>query len=242
MNRAGRAAILLCLGGAMLRLVANGGFGWFVQQRMRIPLAIAAVALVALGAVEAIAGLREERRDPDARGRWRGPAVGWLLLAPLLVLVAVAPTGLGAAAADRIDAVTPAETTVDFAPLDNTAGPVDLRIFDFLDRALWDDERSLEGTVVRLEGLVVNDESVPDGFRLTRFLVTCCAADGVPVQVVVHGTGQPLPDDTWVAVELVWRPPTVPYQDQEGDWAVEADAVRVTVIPDPPNDAYESPF
>ena len=40
-----------------------------------------------------------------------------------------------------------------FEPLETGNGPVEMRVFDFLDRALWDDERSLEGVPVRLEGL-----------------------------------------------------------------------------------------
>ena len=161
---------------------------------------------------------------------------------PLLVLILVAPTGLGAAAADRVEAYQPVETENEFEPLDDSAGPVELRVFDFLDRAAWDPERSLEGTTVRLEGLVVNDPDVPDGFKLTRFLVSCCAADGIPLQVVLHGTPR-LDNDTWVIADVVWRPPEVPYIEAAGDFVVEADAVAIQVVGDEvPKDPYESPY
>ena len=47
MNRIGRAAVMLALGGITTRLLLNGGFGWFVQQRMRLPLWGAAIVLLA---------------------------------------------------------------------------------------------------------------------------------------------------------------------------------------------------
>lgn len=242
MNRVGRAGLMLAVGAIMARLIWSGGFGWFVQQRMRLPLIAATVVLLVFGLYEAFAASRAAEDDPASATRSVGPAVGWLLVLPLLVLLSVAPTGLGAAAADRVDAYTPTEKADQYAPLDTSDGPVEMRIFDFLDRAIWDESGSLEGTTVRLEGLVVNDPEVPDGFKLTRFMVSCCAADGIPLQVIVHETGAPLADDTWVVADVVWRPPSLPYQDQEFPWNVEADIVSLTVVPNAPNDPYESPY
>lgn len=226
----------------MGRLLWSGGFGWFVQQRMRLPLLGAAIVLVIFGAYEVISAAREEDKDPESSRRSAGPGVGWLLLLPLVVLISVAPTGLGAAAADRVDAYTPTETTEQFDPLDTSNGPPEMRVFDFLERAAWDEERSLEDEVVRLEGLVVNDPDIPDGFKLTRFMVSCCAADGIPLQVTLHDTGASLEDETWVIADVIWRPPTIPYQEQGPDSVVEADAVSITIVPDAPNDPYESPY
>lgn len=241
MNRIGRAAILLGLGAMTARLLSTGGFGWFVQQRMRLPLLAATIVLLVFGAYETVSGNREERDDPAAVERPAGPVVGWLLLLPLLVLLAVAPTSLGAAAADRVEAFTPTEPLSPFEPLDTSSGTVELRVYDFLDRAHRDEARSLEGVTVRLEGLVVNDPSIPDGFKLTRFMVSCCAADGIPLQVAVRNAGPPLADDTWVIADVVWRPPDVPYREMSVP-VVEADAVSVTVAPTTPDDPYESPY
>ncbi|MEO1065655.1 MAG: hypothetical protein AAFZ07_29950, partial [Actinomycetota bacterium] len=141
--------------------------------------------------------------------------------------MSVAPTGLGAAAADRVDAYTPTESTKSFPPLPDTGEPVEMRVFDFLDRAIWDGEGSLVDRPIRLEGLVVNDPDIVDGFKLTRFMVSCCAADGIPLQVTVHTDGQPLANDTWVVADVVWRPPTTPYF--EADLIVGADGFRSTL-------------
>lgn len=255
MSRLGRAGILLFVGVLTARLVLSGGFGWFVQQRMQIPLAIAAAILLVFGAYELFSWTREDQataEGEDDHGHDQelheghdhraGPAVGWLLALPLLVLISVAPTALGALAASRVDAYVPTETGRRFDPLPS-GDVVPLRVIEFLDRAAWDPDRSLEGRTIMLEGLVVNDESVPTGFKLTRFMVSCCAADGIPLQVSVHDTGQPLEDDTWVEVELVWRAPDAPYQSQEGVWVIEADALSVNpVIGGIPKDPYESPY
>ena len=243
MTRVGRAAVLLFLGGVVGRLLWSGGFGRFVQQRMRWPLIIATVVLLVFGVYELIDGIREEERNPDAVKQSRGPRVGWLMVLPLLVLVSVAPKALGAAAADRVDAYVPAEATADtFPDLDTSNGPAPLSVYEFLDRAVWDEEESLEGVPIRLEGLVVNDASKGDGFLLTRFLVSCCAADGVPMQVMVRGASRPYPDDTWVIAEVVWNKPDVPYRETDTEWVIEADAISVTEVPNAPNDPYESPY
>lgn len=245
MNRLGRATAMLAIGIVLTRLLWNGGFGWFVQQHMRWPLIGAAVVLCGFGLYEVVGEALDDRRDPAARARSQrsvGPGIGWLLALPILVLILVAPTGLGAAAADRVDAYQPVETTAEFEPIDDSDGPVEMRVFEFLDRAAWDPNRSLEGTVVRLEGLVVNDADVPDGFRLTKFMVSCCAADGIPLQVVLHGT-QPLPNDTWVVADVVWRVPDIPYAEATGDFVVEADAIGVQVLgTEVPKSPYESPY
>ncbi len=238
MSRVGRASLLLFIGALIARLIVDGGFGWFVQQRMRLPLAGAATVLVIFGAYEGYRSIREGAEGP----RSAGPTIGWLLALPLLVLISVAPTALGAAAAGRVDAYIPSDGTSQYEPLPETDEPVEMRVFEFLDRAAWDTERHLEGRVVRLEGLVVNDPDVADGFKLTRFMVSCCAADGIPLQVTVRGTGAELADDTWVVADVIWRPPEIPYEETEGIWIIEADAVLISPIVGAPKDPYESPY
>ncbi len=243
MNRLGRAVVVLCLGLITARLLLNGGFGWFVQQRMQIPLMLAAGVLLAIGAIEAINASREEGRDPESMNRSAGPGVGWLLMLPIFVLIAVAPTALGAAAADRVDAFTPVDTGDRFEPIDTSQGPPDMRVSEFLDRAHWDDEKSLSDIVIRLEGLVVNDSETPDGFKLTRFMVSCCAADGIPIQVLLRDVGASFDNDTWVIADVVWREPEIPYHQMTGPRIVEADVVSITAVDGGiPKDPYESPY
>ena len=243
MTRLGRAAMMLFIAITMSRLLWTGAFGFFIQQRMRIPLILAVIGLFGLGIYEAVRALKEEKSDPESVTRATAPRVGWMTVLPLMVLVSVAPTGLGAAAAERVEAFTPVEASSNFEPLDTSVQPVPMRVFDFVDRAFWDPDRSTEGVTVQLEGLVVNSETVPDGFLLTRFLVSCCAADGVPIQVAVRGVDTVYPDDTWVVADVVLRPPPAPFNELPLDMrTVQADVVSITVNPNTPSDAYESPY
>lgn len=242
MNRNGRAALLLALGAVALRLVITGDISWFVQQHMRLPVLAAGLVLLALGLVDLIGAYRAGRTDPAEVRRSRGPAVGWLLCLPLVVLVAVAPTGLGASAADRVDPIVPADAGQRFEPLISTDGPAETTMYDFVQRALLDDGATLEGVPVRLTGIVVHSEHAPDGFLLTRFLVSCCAADGIPIQVRVRDAPTDLAEDTWVSVTGVWRPPPGGVYDMTTPPVlVELDPVTIDRLDDPPDDPYESP-
>lgn len=238
MNRLGRAALMMFAGAMAVRLAATGDFGNFVQQRMRWPLLLAGALIAALGFVEAVSADAYQRHDPTSRRRLAAPRVGWLLAAPVLVLVSVAPTQLGSEAVGRVDAYQSTARNA-FEPL--TGDVVDLTLLEFIDRAVWDDDASLRNRRVRLRGFVVNDERAADGFVLTRFVVACCAADALPAQVAVRGLDRPLDDDTWVDVVLTWRPPAEPY-DLRGEWIVEADAVTVDLLDEAPDAPYETPY
>jgi uncharacterized repeat protein (TIGR03943 family) len=232
---AGRAALLLLLGGVLVRLLWSGSYALFVQTRMFLPLVFAAVVLLALGVHQALTV--DSARDGGRRRA--GPAVGWLLMLPVLVLVAVDPGGLGAEAA-RQRAPLAALPPTGVYPLLPPTDPLPLRVVDFQDRARNDLERSLDGRRVELEGLVVNDDTVEDGFLLTRFVVSCCAADGIPVQVEVRGAPEALPDDTWVRVVGTWRPGGEP--ERPDGRPVRLDVESVVVEGEPPLSAYESPY
>jgi hypothetical protein len=110
---------------------------------------------------------------------------------------------------------------------------------------VWDADQSLAGRHVVLRGFVVADDRVPDGFALTRFVVACCAADALPVQVAVSDIAgrleTPLENDTWVDAVVVWQPPDEPY-DLSSSWIVEAELVGVDILPGPPDAPYESPY
>ncbi|MEL6892260.1 MAG: TIGR03943 family protein [Actinomycetota bacterium] len=237
MNEGGRGALTLTVGMMVARMTMTGSFGDFVQQRMRWPLVIAAVLLIALGAIDLLRWIR----TTDEENRRAAPAVGLLMVIPTLIFVAVAPTALGAAAADRVESYEPPPPDNDTWSLPDD-DPLEMRMVDFVNHALYDEDGRLEGRSVVLEGIVVNDPEVPDGFVLVRFLVSCCAADGIPLKIALRESPESFDDDTWVRAVVTWVPPEVPYNDPEASKYIEAVVEFVEIIDDPPDSPYESPY
>lgn len=125
-----------------------------------------------------------------------------LLLIPVVAVAALPPGTLGAYAASRRSSFVGAgfETSAqDLATGDLTlidlAGATRTRAGM---RAL--SERA--GSEVRLTGFVVKDRGMPvDEFLLTRFIVSCCAADALSVQIRVVGAPPgKFEEDAWVEV------------------------------------------
>lgn len=82
-----------------------------------------------------------------------------------------------------------------------------MTVSEFVGRALFDEHASLRGVRVRLVGFVAAGHArAPGSFVLVRFAMFCCAADAVPMRVLVLGAGAAPAPDSWVEVVGVWRP------------------------------------
>ena len=243
MNRRSRAFMAMMLGGVTVRLVLTNKFGWFVHQRMRYPLLVAGAALVLIGLYDAVHDTTkskegdEHEHEHEHEHNGIGNRVGWLLMAPLLVLVGVSPSALGADAAGRFATYDPGEATGQAEELP-ASGTVELSLYEFRNYAFATDQ--LRDRTVELTGFVVNDQSdVADGFVLTRFLIGCCAADAFRLEVQVHGVAQTWADDTWVKVTGTWIEPVGGSYPEGVDLLLEVQAIEVIEVatPDAP---YES--
>jgi uncharacterized repeat protein (TIGR03943 family) len=217
-----QGGLLSALGAMGVRLVLSRQFLRFVRPGMKLPLLGASVLLVVLGVTTLIRAWRSPRvghhdvADDHAghsHAEGQGPGVGWLLALPLAVLLLVEPTSLGAYAANRQAVKTTRlsqSVGVVFDPLPaKEDGRVTLSLTEFSERGLYDSKESLKGQPVRLIGFVNHDKAAPGGFFLTRFKISCCAADAYPVQVVLAGDAGQWPDDTWLTIDGVWKPTEV---------------------------------
>jgi uncharacterized membrane protein YcgQ (UPF0703/DUF1980 family) len=74
-------------------------------------------------------------------------------------------------------------------------------------RALYDKDRTLAGSRVRLLGFAAPAEG--GGYLLTRFNLFCCAADGQAYQLKVRGDQARRQPDQWLVVEGRWLPQRV---------------------------------
>jgi len=249
----------------------------FLRPSMRPWLLLAGVVLLVLAAVTGWATWRDHRDGTDGDGDdddvgeavaeavadaadagaaatgadhhpHRPSKIGWLLLAPVVVAVALDPLPLGAASASRAGSINRA-----------TVGPFDLGAYlrtaslagqapplsqgHFMAAAGDPAQRDLlAATPVRLTGFVAST-SGPGRFQLSRLVIGCCAGDAVPILVDVHADGLAVPPvDTWVEVEGRFDPAATDRAAAEQQRAVPPviDATAVRTV-DAPTEPYEYP-
>ncbi|AUG81181.1 hypothetical protein CFP65_6530 [Kitasatospora sp. MMS16-BH015] len=225
-----QASILLLVGGAVLRVsLFSELYLRYVKAGLRPVLIASGLLLVALGLLAAV----RDRGGPAAHDHHEGeghrhgaagPRSAWLLIAPAVMLLLFAPPALGSYTVARDGSGAVAKRT-SFPPLPAT-GPLTLTLSDYGSRAVWDANASLRGRTVRLTGFVTPKEGAD--WRLSRLIVTCCAADAKVVGVAVHGAPAPAAD-SWVTVTGSWH---------QGSALPTLDAATVTAIATP-KDQYQ---
>ena len=229
-----RSVLLLALGATAVWLWRSGEALNYVRPGLA-PLVLAAgVVLGALGLLPPLGLLGARAAGPAGGHRHRAP-VGWLLLVPVLVVLVVQPAAIGSYAASS-RSVVPGGGDGDFPPLAAPVrGAVPMPMAEFVTRAVRDPGQSLAGVRVRLTGFVAPAEAGDHGWRLTRFVIFCCAADAEALQAVVHGDAAPRARDQWLQVEGTWQPRPAAVDDPNPQPPVlDADAVRPIAPPRPP--------
>ncbi|MDX6256531.1 MAG: hypothetical protein QOJ11_2865 [Frankiales bacterium] len=207
MNRRTESLLLAAMGVAALVLSLNGDALAFIRPTLVPYLFASGVVLLLLAIAPAVrrrvapdAELEaEEQTEHDHQHSRRAP---WLVMAPLLVLLVVAPGPLGASAASTAQrAVTPQGGA--YPPVGaKVDGAVPMTLAEYTSRAVDDDAHSLTGVPVRLVGFVAKAKD-GNGFLLSRFTIFCCAADAEIEQIRILGASSPAPN-TWVAVTGTW--------------------------------------
>ena len=244
MRRDTQNVLLVLLGGALIKISATDlylrfvkpGNKWYLLTAGAVILLLAAVSLVrdAWQARSSARQLGPPGSDHNHGHKHGEPHSPWLLMLPVLAIFLVAPPALGADSVQRSSAgnsvTTTASTSDDFPPLPQGGAP-ELRLSDFVARAVWDRSGSLAGRDVTLTGFVVHRDGAAE---LARLVITCCAADARPM--VVRLTGAPdLPSGSWLRLRARLLPGS----------ATAADGYRPSVqvlgaepIPEPA-EAYE---
>ena len=198
MRRDAQAVVLLLLGGALLRLAVTGDYLDYVKPSALWLIVPAGLALIVVAAVT----VRDvwKGRPEDGHG---DPKVAWLLLAPVVGMLLVAPNALGSYDAERSGTAVGSEESRSVYPeLPDDADPVPLTLLDYAARAVFDQGRTLEGRSVQLSGFVLYDGDEP---QLARMVVSCCAADARPVKIGLEGDlPADLEPDQWVEVVGVY--------------------------------------
>ncbi|QVQ54584.1 TIGR03943 family protein [Spiractinospora alimapuensis] len=224
-------------------LVLLGGGLVFAELR-----AARAEDRAALGAVPAggatPAGHDHDPEGDDGHGHSHdhAPRSAWLLLLPVVVVFVVAPPALGSYSVSTTagGGAPPEAEESGYAGVsdlpDDANTPHEMSVQEFVMHAWMDEDRELEGQLVRLTGFAVPPEGddVGEGWYLARLQMACCAADAIVNKVLI--TNEPEPDpDTWFTVEGYWNPP----DGELSDVSVHQFEVETIEDVDSPPDPYE---
>lgn len=207
--------MLVILGVTVAWLWRSGAALNYIRPSLVPYLVVSAAILVMLGLLPSLGLLRRRLALPhdESTGQGHpGARVGALLLAPVLVVVLIQPAALGSYAVSGRSGVPGPSDSV-FAPLaPPVRGAVPMTMLEFFTRALYDRGQSLAEVRVRLVGFVAPGAG-DQGYRLTRFVISCCAADAAALQVVIRGDQRQWRRDQWLEVEGRWLRRPLPAVD-----------------------------
>ena len=190
------------------------GLFWFLMLTDRVSLYLSprtawvvpvGAAILSMAVLGRVLSLRVEETRPIARRDALGAA---LIVFPVVALLALPPASLGAFAVSR-------RSTLVGAGFSGSTGDISEGELSLLDvasglrsREAMDVLVARAGEKVDFTGFVALESGAPaDQFQLTRFLISCCAADALSVQVRVAGAppGQ-FKNDEWVRVTGTFLP------------------------------------
>jgi uncharacterized repeat protein (TIGR03943 family) len=236
MRRETQHMLLLILGGALIQIAANDVYLRYIRPGHRWLLVGAGAAAVVLASVALVRDSRAGARGDCSHGHGHGygPAerhMPWLLLVPVLVIALATPPALGADSVDRSGAGNTLDAEYLLPPLPSSGTP-ELTVAEFVQRAVWDSGRSLDGREVTLTGFAVRRGAAVDLARLT---IMCCAADARANRVHLVGDIGDVPADTWLRVNGTLQPGTATAASRY----VPAVTVRAVEIIPAPSDPYE---
>ena len=200
-------------------LEVSGRWALYLGARTKWVVPAGAVVLT-VAAIGRTLTLRSPKADPIGRAQAWGLAV---VLLPVISVVALPPATLGSFSASRRSVsagfVSGSGEITGEISLVEVAG------------SLWSEEArqaliERAGSRVEFTGIVTRRDGTPaDEFVLTRFIVSCCAADALSVQVrVVNAPPGRFEEDEWVRVTGSIYPLGT---------EVVVDASRVQAIPRP---------
>ncbi len=116
-----------------------------------------------------------EQREADGHRHRGASRAAWLVLAPVVAILVVAPPALGAYSAKRLP-VSAIKVPSRHVPALTGTDLVRMSLLDYYSRAAFDDGRTLVGRRVALTGFVLRVE--PGGFQLARLMIEIGGRDG----------------------------------------------------------------
>ena len=197
-KRLAAAAVLGAWAGVFWFLLLGDRTALYLSSRTAwvVPVGAAILTLAFAGRLLSLRASHAESFTPlEAAGYF-------ILVLPVIVVLVLPPTALTSFAASRRSNISGAG----FVTSGGDVSTGDLSLFDLAGAMRTDEGRAAlakrAGDEVSFIGFVARDEGAPaDEFTLTRFVVSCCVADALSVQVRVAGAppGE-FDNDQWVRV------------------------------------------
>lgn len=199
MNHTLKALLLIGMGLFLYSRYWLGTLSFYINTRFAWFTVFAAAGLVIVG----LSYLYYQEGHQHGRLTWAG--IG-LIIAPILLGLIIPPRPLGAAAMsnreinlETITSVTPPESTTLIQRPSHTYNILDwlLAFRSTSDPSTFAEQRA------KVVGFVYRDERFQeDTFMVSRFIISCCAADATPLGLVVQSPqATSFLDDQWVEVD-----------------------------------------
>jgi uncharacterized repeat protein (TIGR03943 family) len=217
---------------------ASGQLTYYINQRF-IPLTIFGIIFLAVLAQTMFTELKRSRQNADAEHdeHDHAPASAnlWFMLVPLLigVLIPARPLDSSAFATKGFNTNSPLVSADSSALLFETASE-ERNVLDWIKLFNFETDLSqFEGQKASVIGFVYFDESLnKNQFFISRFVVSCCAADGFAIAMVGEWPqASTLKKDSWVLVKGSVR--SITLNDQVVPLLV-AESVQAVPVPEQP--------
>jgi uncharacterized repeat protein (TIGR03943 family) len=244
--RSFQALLLLGLFLFLMGKVINNQLLWYINQRFVILAQIGTVFLAILGqrlfTQVQLERARQQAEDQEYEHHHdhdhdHAPAAAnlWIMLIPLLigVLIPAKPLDSSAVSAKGITTSSALVSSQSSAQLFETESE-QRNVLDWVKIFYFEkDLNPFIGQQASVVGFVYRDESLPKGqFIVSRFILSCCAADGYAVGMIVDSPeANSLEPDTWVKVS---GPVDVVSFQGNPSPLIHAETIEVVPQPDQP--------
>lgn len=213
MIRSFQGLLLLGLSIFFAAKAANGQLTWYINARF-VPLTIFGIAFLAVLAQTVFTDIRRSRKqeqedlDHDHHHEHEhAPASGnlWVMLVPLAIgiLIPARPLDSAAFSTKGFSTSAPLISSDSSARIFETESE-ERNILDWLKLFNFEEDvTQFVGQSASVVGFVYfNDDLEADQFYVSRFVVSCCAADGFAIAMPVQwGEALTLEQDSWVLVK-----------------------------------------
>lgn len=189
---------------------ASGQLTWYINARF-IPLTLFGMVFLGILAQTIFSEIKRARQRENSEGHDHdhdhapSPASLWIMLVPLLigVLIPARPLDSAAFASKGFNTSAPIVSADSSAQLFETASE-ERNVLDWLKLFNYEANTArFNGEAASVVGFVYFDDSLEaNQFFVSRFVVSCCAADGFAIAMPAEWDGSAaLTQDSWVLVK-----------------------------------------